>query len=375
LGFFTLTIIAGLFIFGSEVWGASSCSLSYDKDTKVLTYSANGLTQSSNYNIQIFKDSNSNAIFINRVPAVNQNISGNYPISSTGNYRLEIIEEIISSSRIICSETVNVILPIVPILPPSTGQADCRSRVSNIWFDSPGTPKTPTVYVLFSDMSGLPNSFTLNAKSASGSVVSSVLVPKPSNLLIQQPVSLSGSGTYSFELSSPFCKELITSGNFNFEAIGDKEKCNPDADACGTGFKCTRTSDCANFANGQCSIGDYYCLADGTPPGTLAPGSFGTTPSSTPLNIPELVGLIIKFSIGAAGVAAFFLLATGSYKFMMSGGDPASIQSAQETISSAIAGLVLIILAVSIFGIMSGILNIPGIDFSGGNLNTPTVTK
>jgi len=87
-----------------------------------------------------------------------------------------------------------------------------------------------------------------------------------------------------------------------------------------------------------------------------------------PVNIPQLVNLVIKFSVGVAGVVAFFLLVVGGFKFMMSRGDPAAIQSAQETISSAIAGLVLIILAVSIFGIMSGILQIPGIGLVDSNL-------
>jgi hypothetical protein len=117
---------------------------------------------------------------------------------------------------------------------------------------------------------------------------------------------------------------------------------------------------------------EYACKVDTT--STIPVANFEAFPSQF-LNIPQLVNLIIEFSIGVAGVAAFFLLAVGSYKYMLSAGDPKALQSAQQTISSAIAGLVLIILAVSIFGIMSGILQIPGIDLAGDNLNiyTPNI--
>src|SRR3989338_4288639 len=87
LGFFTLTIIAVFFIFGSEVLGAGSCGLSYDQSARSLIYSASGLKPNYKYNIQILYPDSVTSIYSSNVNSSSSGIvSGSYLASSYGEY-------------------------------------------------------------------------------------------------------------------------------------------------------------------------------------------------------------------------------------------------------------------------------------------------
>ena len=51
---------------------------------------------------------------------------------------------------------------------------------------------------------------------------------------------------------------------------------------------------------------------------------------------------IITVVLGFAGIALFIMLIIGGFKFITSGGDPKAAESARNTLTSAIAGMVLL---------------------------------
>ncbi|KKQ52948.1 hypothetical protein A2865_02465 [Candidatus Woesebacteria bacterium RIFCSPHIGHO2_01_FULL_39_17] len=49
--------------------------------------------------------------------------------------------------------------------------------------------------------------------------------------------------------------------------------------------------------------------------------------------------------LGLAGIALFIMLLVGGFKFITSGGDPKSLESAKNTLTHAIGGIVLVALS------------------------------
>lgn len=112
-------------------------------------------------------------------------------------------------------------------------------------------------------------------------------------------------------------------------------------------------------------------LMNATTPVWAATGAFCSTGNNpqvntafgcVPVTMNAFVPWVLKFTIGIAGGIAFLLMVYGFILLTTSGGDPKKVAGAQETITSAITGLLL-----SIFGlfllrlIAQGILKIPGI--------------
>lgn len=78
---------------------------------------------------------------------------------------------------------------------------------------------------------------------------------------------------------------------------------------------------------------------------------------------------ILNIATSLAGLAVFIMLLVGGFKYLTSGGDPKKAQSAKDTLSHAILGLVLIIAAWFILqfieeftGVKVTIFKIPGAD-------------
>ncbi len=65
-------------------------------------------------------------------------------------------------------------------------------------------------------------------------------------------------------------------------------------------------------------------------------------------NVATLRGLegvvenITRSLLFVAGIALFFMLLTGGFKFITSGGDPKKLESARNTISYAVMGIILV---------------------------------
>lgn len=70
---------------------------------------------------------------------------------------------------------------------------------------------------------------------------------------------------------------------------------------------------------------------------------------------------ILTYSIGIGGVVAFLLIVFGGFQIILSAGNPEKIKAGKEMITSAIAGLLLIIFSVFILRLIGyDILKIPG---------------
>ncbi|MFC1711012.1 pilin [Patescibacteria group bacterium] len=83
-------------------------------------------------------------------------------------------------------------------------------------------------------------------------------------------------------------------------------------------------------------------------------GCFPTSPKA-------LVPWILKWALMFAGGIAFLLMLWGAFQIIMSSGDPEKIKKGQETLFSALAGLLMIIFAVFILRLLGvTILQIPG---------------
>ena len=71
---------------------------------------------------------------------------------------------------------------------------------------------------------------------------------------------------------------------------------------------------------------------------------------------------ILGLAVGIGGGIAFLLMLFGTFQIMSSGGDPKGIQGGKETITSALAGLLLIIFSVFLLRFIGvDILGIPGL--------------
>ena len=74
-------------------------------------------------------------------------------------------------------------------------------------------------------------------------------------------------------------------------------------------------------------------------------------PDSTPARLIDLeiiYGRIVTIVIGLAGLVFFIMLLVGGFKFITAGGEAPKVEAARKTLTVAVAGLVLIALALLI---------------------------
>ncbi len=80
-----------------------------------------------------------------------------------------------------------------------------------------------------------------------------------------------------------------------------------------------------------------------------------------PTDPSAFIGFILTIGIGLAGGIAFLLILFGGFQILTSAGNPEQLNAGKELVSSAIAGLLLIIFSVFILRIIGvDILGIPG---------------
>ena len=88
--------------------------------------------------------------------------------------------------------------------------------------------------------------------------------------------------------------------------------------------------------------------------------STAALPSLTP-DLATQVNKIVAYSMGIGGLVAFLLIVFGGFQIILSGGNPERVKAGKEMITSAIAGLFLIVFSIIILKLIGyDILQIPG---------------
>jgi hypothetical protein len=95
-------------------------------------------------------------------------------------------------------------------------------------------------------------------------------------------------------------------------------------------------------------------------PPHLGPGPAGLA------SIQELIVRIISISVGLAFVALVVMLFWGGIKFMISGGDAKGIQSATQTLTYAVIGIVMMVGAWLILKLIAAFTGVNVVDFCLG---------
>lgn len=138
------------------------------------------------------------------------------------------------------------------------------------------------------------------------------------------------------------------------------------------------TTDCIPFGN-YCSSGYAYdpgtnkCAPVTTLPGAGIQPTGCDTPAGPKTGIETAIGCInvsgpegfvssiLSLAIGIGGGIAFLLIIFGAFQILTSSGNPEKVKAGKELITSAIAGLLLIIFSVFILRLLGAeILEIPG---------------
>ena len=77
---------------------------------------------------------------------------------------------------------------------------------------------------------------------------------------------------------------------------------------------------------------------------------------------------VIGYALGFAGVVFFVLLLAAGFKYITSGGDPKAIEGAKKTLTSALIGLVVILIS---YLVLVLIRRITGVDVTNFNISLP----
>lgn len=117
----------------------------------------------------------------------------------------------------------------------------------------------------------------------------------------------------------------------------------------------------------KCSVNNIeYCCA--TVDECSALQNTPTAKVATISDLGVLIQQVISYVLGFAGIAFFILLVAGGFKYITSGGDPKAVEGAQKTLTSAIAGLVVILVS---YLILVLIKTITGVDVTTFKIAIP----
>ena len=99
-------------------------------------------------------------------------------------------------------------------------------------------------------------------------------------------------------------------------------------------------------------------------------GAFPTAKFGGYAKIGDIIGSILPYIFGAAGIALLIYLIIGGLQIMTSRGDPKAMQAAQSKITNAVIGFIIVFLAFIIVQLLGQVLGLKGTLFSqifGGN--------
>ena len=88
-------------------------------------------------------------------------------------------------------------------------------------------------------------------------------------------------------------------------------------------------------------------------------------------NVLNIVQAVIRFILVLAFIVAFIMLLVGGVRWILAGGDEKAVSGARNTITAALIGLVIILVAYAIIRLVEVFFNISIIT---GGVTLPTVT-
>lgn len=106
-----------------------------------------------------------------------------------------------------------------------------------------------------------------------------------------------------------------------------------------------------------------FCDSSGKATTDTSSGRIYTAIGCIPVsNTPEFIAWILGWAIGIGGGIALMLIIVASFQIMTSSGNPEKVQAGKELLTSAIAGLIMLIFSVFILKVIGvDILKLPGL--------------
>lgn len=130
--------------------------------------------------------------------------------------------------------------------------------------------------------------------------------------------------------------------------------CSPDFTLC-----CTSSSECPATAPAPAPANQDQ---EATNPTCKNGQGINTAIGCIPITDTNLfIGFILRWAIGIGGGIAFLLIVSAAFTIMTSQGNPERLKAGQELLTSAIAGLIMLIFSVFILRVIGvDILKLPG---------------
>jgi len=96
-------------------------------------------------------------------------------------------------------------------------------------------------------------------------------------------------------------------------------------------------------------------------PSSVFAASCGDVP--TIKDIECVAGNLVSAALGLAGIVLFIMFLIGGFKYMTSGGDPKAVEAAKGTLTQAVAGLVVLVLAYVVLVVIEAITGVNVTEF------------
>lgn len=85
-------------------------------------------------------------------------------------------------------------------------------------------------------------------------------------------------------------------------------------------------------------------------------------------DLETVFGNVVRSALGFAGIVLFILLLVAGFKYITSGGDPKAVEGARKTLTSAIVGLIVILVSYLILVLIE---TITGVRVTQFNITLP----
>ena len=108
---------------------------------------------------------------------------------------------------------------------------------------------------------------------------------------------------------------------------------------------------------------EVFCDPAGSPTNVVTKEIYTAIGCIPVSSTPDFIAWILRWTIGIGGGIALMLIIVASFQIMTSSGNPEKVQAGKELLTSAIAGLIMLIFSVFILKFIGiDILKLPGLE-------------